>query len=65
MPPPVLVVIDMHERLSTRWTPRNAVGSRTPVNLEIGLAQARQAGAVITATETDTDAVRDLGKLLK
>jgi len=35
------------------------------VNLEIGLAQARQAGAVITATETDTDAVRDLGKLLK
>jgi hypothetical protein len=25
----------------------------------------RDAGAVITATETDTDAFRDLGKLLK
>jgi len=35
------------------------------VNLEIGLAQMSQAGAVITATETDTDAVCDLGKLLK
>jgi len=55
---------------STRWTPSDAVCSRTPANLEIGLARARQAGAVITATETvvfqllgldDTDAFRDLG----
>lgn len=65
MPPPVLVVIDMHEPCSTRWTPSDAVGSRTPANLEIGLAQMSQAGAVITATETDTDAFREPGKLLK
>jgi nicotinamidase-related amidase len=52
----------------------DAVCSRTAANLEIGLAQARQAGAVITATETvlfqlvgraDTDAFRDLRALLK
>ena len=30
----------------------DAVCSRAPVNLEIGLAQARRAGAVISATET-------------
>jgi nicotinamidase-related amidase len=30
----------------------DAVCSRTAANLEIGLAQARQAGAIITATET-------------
>jgi hypothetical protein len=42
--------------------------------LEIGLAQARQAGAVVTATETvvfqllgraDSDAFRELSKLLR
>lgn len=52
----------------------DAVCSRTPANLELGLAQARQAGAVITATETvvfqllgraDTDAFRELVKLLR
>jgi len=52
----------------------DAVCSRRAANLEIGLAQARQAGAVITATETvvfqllgraDTDAFRELSKLLR
>jgi len=52
----------------------DAVCSRRPANLEIGLAQARQAGAVITSTETvvfqllgaaDTDAFRELSKLLR
>lgn len=52
----------------------DAVCSRRISNLEIGLAQARQAGAVVTATETvvfqligraDTDAFRELAKLLR
>jgi nicotinamidase-related amidase len=52
----------------------DAVSSRTPAKLELGLAQARQAGAVVTATETvvfqllghaDTDAFREIAKLLK
>jgi nicotinamidase-related amidase len=52
----------------------DAVCSRRPANLEIGLAQARQAGAVITATETvvfqllgsaDSEAFRELSKLLR
>jgi nicotinamidase-related amidase len=52
----------------------DAVCSRRAANLEIGLGQARQAGAVITATETvvfqllgraDTDAFRELSKLLR
>jgi nicotinamidase-related amidase len=52
----------------------DAVCSRRAANLEIGLAQARQAGAVITATETvvfqllggaDNDAFRELSKLLR
>jgi nicotinamidase-related amidase len=52
----------------------DAVCSRTPANLELGLAQARQAGAVVTATETlvfqllgtaDTDAFREITKLLR
>ena len=52
----------------------DAVCSRTPANLELGLAQARQAGVVVTATETvvfqllgraDTDAFRDIVKLLR
>jgi hypothetical protein len=50
------------------------VCSRRPANLEIGLGQARQAGAVVTATETvvfqllgsaDSDAFRELSKLLR
>ena len=52
----------------------DAVSSRTPAKLELGLAQARQAGAVVTATETvvfqllgraDTDAFREIAQLLK
>ena len=52
----------------------DAVCSRRVANLEIGLAQARQAGAVITATETvvfqligsaDSDAFHELSKLLR
>jgi nicotinamidase-related amidase len=52
----------------------DAVCSRTAVHMEIGLAQARQAGAVITATETvvfqllgraDTEAFREIAKLLR
>jgi len=52
----------------------DAVCSRRAANMEIGLGQARQAGAVITATETvvfqmlgraDTDAFREVSKLLR
>jgi len=52
----------------------DAVCSRRAASLEIGLAQAQQAGAVITSTETivfqllgraDTDAFRELSKLLR
>jgi nicotinamidase-related amidase len=52
----------------------DAVCSRRATTLEIGLAQARQAGAVVTSTETivfqllgraDTDAFRELSKLLR
>jgi nicotinamidase-related amidase len=52
----------------------DAVCSRRAANLDIGLAQARQAGAIITSTETvvfqllgraDTDAFRELSKLLR
>jgi nicotinamidase-related amidase len=52
----------------------DAVCSRAPANLELGLAQARQGGAVVTATETvvfellgraDTDAFREISKLLR
>jgi nicotinamidase-related amidase len=52
----------------------DAVCSRRPANLEIGVDQARQAGAVVTATETvvfqllgraDSDAFRELSKLLR
>ena len=52
----------------------DAVCSRRPANLEIGLDQARQAGAIVTATETvvfqllggaDSDAFRELSKLLR
>ena len=52
----------------------DAVCSRRAAAMEIGLAQARQAGAVVTGTETlvfqllgraDTEAFRDLSKLLR
>lgn len=52
----------------------DAVCSRRPGTMDVGLAQARQAGAVITSTETvvfqllgtsDTDAFREVSKLLR
>ena len=52
----------------------DAVCSRRPANLEIGLGQARQAGAVVTATETvvfqllgsaNSNAFPELGQLLR
>lgn len=52
----------------------DAVCSRRPENRELGLAQARQAGAVVTATETvvfqllgraDSEDFRELAKLLR
>jgi nicotinamidase-related amidase len=52
----------------------DAVCSRRPASLETGIGQARQAGAVITSTETvvfqllggaDSDAFRELSKLLR
>jgi len=52
----------------------DAVCSRRVASMDLGLAQARQAGAVITSTETvvfqllgsaDTDAFREISKLLK
>jgi nicotinamidase-related amidase len=52
----------------------DAVCSRRAATMEIGLEQARQAGAVVTGTETvvfqllgraDTDAFRELSKMLR
>jgi nicotinamidase-related amidase len=52
----------------------DAVCSRTRANHDLGLEQARQAGAIVTATETvvfqllgraDTDAFREISKLLR
>jgi nicotinamidase-related amidase len=52
----------------------DAVCSRRAATMDVGLAQARQAGAVITSTETvvfqllgraDTDAFREISKLLR
>ena len=52
----------------------DGVCSRRVANLTIGLEQARQAGAVVTSTETvvfqwlgraDSDAFRELSKLLR
>ena len=52
----------------------DAVCSRRAASMELGLAQARQAGAVITSTETvvfqllgssDTEAFREISKLLR
>jgi nicotinamidase-related amidase len=52
----------------------DAVCSRTRANAEIGLAEARQAGAVVSSTETivfrwlgraDTDVFREISKLLR
>lgn len=52
----------------------DAVCSRRPTSVDLGLAQARQSGAVVTSTETvvfqwleraDTDVFREVSKLLR
>ena len=69
-----VVVVDLLTRGLRVSIVADAVCSRRPANLEIGLGQARQAGAVVTATETvvfqrlgsaDSDAFRELSKLLR
>jgi hypothetical protein len=70
----LLTALDLLQRGVRVSSVADAVCSRHPANLEIGLGQARQAGAVITATETvvfqllgraDSDAFRELSKLLR
>jgi nicotinamidase-related amidase len=56
------------------WIVADAVCSRRAATMDIGLAQARQAGAIVTSTETvvfqllgrsDTEAFREVAKLLR
>jgi len=70
----LLTALDLLSRGLRVSVVADAVCSRRAANLEIGLAQARQAGATITATETvvfqllgraDADAFRELSKLLR
>jgi nicotinamidase-related amidase len=70
----LLTTLDLLDRQFRVWVVADAVCSRRSENRELGLAQARQAGAVITATETvvfrllgraDTDDFRELAKLLR
>ena len=70
----LLTALDLLDRQFQVWVVADAVCSRRPENRELGLAQARQAGAVVTATETvvfrllgraDTDDFRELAKLLR
>jgi len=69
-----VVVVDLLTRGLRVSIVADAVCSRRPANLEIGLGQARQTGAVVTATETvvfqplgsaGSDAFRELSKLLR
>jgi nicotinamidase-related amidase len=70
----LLTALDLLARQFRVSVVADAVCSRRPENRELGLAQARQAGAVVTATETvvfqllgraDTDDFRELSKLLR
>lgn len=70
----LLTALDLLGRQFRVSVVADAVCSRRPENRELGLAQARQAGAVVTATETvvfqllgraDTDDFRELAKLLR
>jgi len=70
----LLTALDLLQRGLRVSVVADAVCSRRAANLEIGLDQARQAGATITATETvvfqllgraDSDAFRELSKLLR
>jgi nicotinamidase-related amidase len=70
----LLTALDLLQRGLRVSVVADAVCSRRAASLEIGLAQARQAGATITSTETvvfqllgraDSDAFRELSKLLR
>ncbi len=70
----LLTALELLERGFRVSIVADAACSRTPANLELGLAQARQAGAVVTSTETvvfqllgraDTDEFREISKLLR
>jgi nicotinamidase-related amidase len=70
----LLTALDLLERGFRVSVVADAVCSRRGLTIELGLAQARQAGATVTATETvifqwlgraDTEAFRDMAKLLR
>ena len=70
----LLTALDLLGAGYTVYVPADAVCSRTRENYEIGLAQLRDAGAVVTSTETvlfqllgrsDTDDFRVLQSLIK
>ena len=70
----LLTALDLLEHGLRVSVVADAVCSRTRANQELGLEQARQAGAVVTATETvvfqllgraDTDVFREISKLLR
>jgi nicotinamidase-related amidase len=70
----LLTALDLLARGTGVAIVADAVCSRRPASMDLGLAQARQAGAVITSTETvvfqllgsaDTPAFREISKLLK
>lgn len=70
----LLTALDLLDRGARVSVVADAVCSRRRENLELGLAQARQAGAVVTSTETavfrllghaDTDVFREIAKLLR
>jgi len=72
--PVILTGIDLLARGVRVSIVADAVCSRRAASMELGLAQARQAGAVITSTETvvfqllgssDTAAFREISKLLR
>jgi len=70
----LLTALDLLGRGSRVSIVADAVCSRRAATMDVGLAQARQAGAVVTSTETvvfqllgrsDTDAFREVSKLLR
>lgn len=70
----LLTALDLLGRGHSVALVADAVCSRRAATMDLGLAQARQSGAVITSTETlvfellgrsDTDAFREISKLLR
>lgn len=70
----LLTALDLLNRGSRVCIVADAVCSRRAATMDVGLAQARQAGAVITSTETvvfqllgrsDSEAFREISKLLR